>query len=258
MVVPRIDLVHQRVEAAGRAVAVPAHVDAACAGRAPSADERHVLLADHRLAVLAPLVDELGAALLLDVVVRGGGLGLGGHATVEGRRIMRHGQLIAATRSNSPSNDARLDHRIACGLPCLAAACFRGRSRRPRRGTTTSSAIAAPTATRGCVERAKQEGRVVLYTSLAPTESKPLAEAFEKKYGIKVELWRALVGAGRAARRSPRRGRGAMRVRRDRDQRPGDGDAGAREAARRVPFAAPRRPARRTPSPRTARGFPIA
>ena len=42
------------------------------------------------------------------------------------------------------------------------------------------------------VERAKQEGRVVLYTSLAPTESKPLAEAFEKKYGVKVELWRAL------------------------------------------------------------------
>lgn len=42
------------------------------------------------------------------------------------------------------------------------------------------------------VARARQEGRVVLYTSLAPTESKPLADAFEKKYGVKVELWRAL------------------------------------------------------------------
>ena len=42
------------------------------------------------------------------------------------------------------------------------------------------------------VERAKQEGTVILYTSLAPTESKPLAEAFEKKHGVKVELWRAL------------------------------------------------------------------
>ena len=41
-------------------------------------------------------------------------------------------------------------------------------------------------------ERARHEGTVVLYTSLAPTESKPLAEAFEKKYGVKVELWRAL------------------------------------------------------------------
>jgi iron(III) transport system substrate-binding protein len=42
------------------------------------------------------------------------------------------------------------------------------------------------------VERAKREGRVVLYTSLAPTESKPLADAFQKKYGVRVELWRAL------------------------------------------------------------------
>jgi len=42
------------------------------------------------------------------------------------------------------------------------------------------------------VERAKREGRLVFYTSLAPTESGPLAAAFEKKYGIKVELWRAL------------------------------------------------------------------
>ena len=42
------------------------------------------------------------------------------------------------------------------------------------------------------LEKARREGTVVLYTSLAPTESKPLAEAFEKKYGVKVELWRAL------------------------------------------------------------------
>ena len=37
-----------------------------------------------------------------------------------------------------------------------------------------------------------QEKSVVVYTSLAPTESGPLAQAFEKKTGIKVELWRAL------------------------------------------------------------------
>ena len=42
------------------------------------------------------------------------------------------------------------------------------------------------------VERAKREGSLTLYTSLAPTESKPLADAFEKKYGIKVALWRGL------------------------------------------------------------------
>ena len=39
---------------------------------------------------------------------------------------------------------------------------------------------------------AKKEGSLVLYTSLATTESVPLTQAFEKKYGIKVELWRAV------------------------------------------------------------------
>src|SRR5687767_3960740 len=42
------------------------------------------------------------------------------------------------------------------------------------------------------VERARREGSVVFYTSIAPTESMPLARAFEKQYGIKVVLWRAL------------------------------------------------------------------
>jgi iron(III) transport system substrate-binding protein len=37
-----------------------------------------------------------------------------------------------------------------------------------------------------------QDKTVVLYTSLAPSESGPLARAFEKKSGIKVEVWRAL------------------------------------------------------------------
>ena len=37
-----------------------------------------------------------------------------------------------------------------------------------------------------------QDKIVVLYTSLAPSESGPLARAFEKKSGIKVEVWRAL------------------------------------------------------------------
>lgn len=42
------------------------------------------------------------------------------------------------------------------------------------------------------LERAKQEGSVSIYTSLAPTEAAPLVEAFEKKTGVKVNLWRAL------------------------------------------------------------------
>jgi iron(III) transport system substrate-binding protein len=42
------------------------------------------------------------------------------------------------------------------------------------------------------LEKAKQEGSVSVYTSLAPTEAAPLVEAFEKKYGIKVNMWRGL------------------------------------------------------------------
>jgi len=41
-------------------------------------------------------------------------------------------------------------------------------------------------------ERARQEGTLVLYTSLATSESVPLTQAFEKKYGVRVELWRSL------------------------------------------------------------------
>src|SRR5438105_5626495 len=54
------------------------------------------------------------------------------------------------------------------------------------------SAVAAAQTAAGVAERAKREGSLTLYTSLAPTESQPLAEAFEKKYGVKVTLWRGL------------------------------------------------------------------
>jgi iron(III) transport system substrate-binding protein len=41
------------------------------------------------------------------------------------------------------------------------------------------------------VDKARQEGTFVWYTSMTPPESGPLAQAFEKKYGIKVDIWRA-------------------------------------------------------------------
>ena len=42
------------------------------------------------------------------------------------------------------------------------------------------------------VAKARAEGTLTFYTSMATTESGPLAQAFERKYGIKVQLWRAL------------------------------------------------------------------
>lgn len=42
------------------------------------------------------------------------------------------------------------------------------------------------------VEKARQEGSVTVYTSLAPTEGKPLVDLFESKYGVKVNMWRGV------------------------------------------------------------------
>ena len=42
------------------------------------------------------------------------------------------------------------------------------------------------------VAKAREERTLTLYTSMATTESGPLALAFEKKYGVKVQVWRAL------------------------------------------------------------------
>jgi len=41
------------------------------------------------------------------------------------------------------------------------------------------------------IERAKREGTLTLYTSMAPSEITPIAKEFEKKYAIKVEVWRS-------------------------------------------------------------------
>src|SRR5262245_35762997 len=41
------------------------------------------------------------------------------------------------------------------------------------------------------VEAAKKEGTLTFYTSMQTPESGPLSQAFERKYGIKVNLWRA-------------------------------------------------------------------
>ncbi|HEU5258349.1 MAG TPA: extracellular solute-binding protein [Vicinamibacterales bacterium] len=56
--------------------------------------------------------------------------------------------------------------------------------------TVLLSAVLIAQSSAGLLDRARREGSLTLYTSLAPTESQPLADAFEKKYGVKVQLWR--------------------------------------------------------------------
>src|SRR5229473_178310 len=41
------------------------------------------------------------------------------------------------------------------------------------------------------LQGAKKEGQLLVYTSLNLKDSVPIKEAFEKKYGVKLELWRS-------------------------------------------------------------------
>ena len=64
------------------------------------------------------------------------------------------------------------------------------------RGLASLALLATATAAMAQVdpavlERAKKEGAVAVYTSMQINDSRPIADAFEKKYGIKVSLWRA-------------------------------------------------------------------
>ena len=183
----RIDFVHERVQAASRTIAVPAHVDAG-AKAARRGHQRHVLFADHGLAVLAPLLDELGAALLLDVVVRGGGVGLvdsnGPGASYNKSKGKRQNGNWLRHEVRRVENVDRVDPR--CSLP--QPVWLRNRALE----TTRSSAIAAPTATRGS-SSARSRRAVSSFTRLwrRPSRSRSRT-AFQKKYGIKVVLWRGL------------------------------------------------------------------
>ena len=42
------------------------------------------------------------------------------------------------------------------------------------------------------ISQAKKEGTVTLYSTMTLEDARPLVEAFEKKYGVKVEMWRGL------------------------------------------------------------------
>lgn len=45
------------------------------------------------------------------------------------------------------------------------------------------------------VEAARKEGKIVLYGTVVPQAMEPIFNAFEKKYGIKIEYWRAAANA---------------------------------------------------------------
>ena len=77
---------------------------------------------------------------------------------------------------------------------CIIAAVGATRARAQTGGTDNSSIYMYQGADRDerLIAKAREEGTLTLYTSMATTESGPLALAFEKKYGVKVQVWRAL------------------------------------------------------------------
>ena len=78
--------------------------------------------------------------------------------------------------------------RLCAGV-ALAAACTVTALAQP-----TGIALATydgPDRLQKIVEGAKKEGDVVLYTSAPTDDMKALADAFERKYGIKAKVWRA-------------------------------------------------------------------
>src|SRR6476620_431725 len=72
---------------------------------------------------------------------------------------------------------------LACCLCAAAAAQDKNDSIYRYRGADRDARL---------LEKARQEGTLTRYTSLAPTESGPLGQAFEKKTGVKVEIFRSL------------------------------------------------------------------
>jgi iron(III) transport system substrate-binding protein len=80
--------------------------------------------------------------------------------------------------------------------------------------------------------QARKEGQVVVYTSLNLKDSVPITEAFEKKTGVKAQLWRASSEKGlqRAATEAARRA--GFRCDISRPKRPRDGGPCSGAAAR--------------------------
>ena len=82
--------------------------------------------------------------------------------------------------------------RIA-GAVCLGTAlCATMAHAQPAADNAAIYAYSGPDRLERLRAKAREEGTLTLYTSMATTESGPLGQAFEKKYGVKVQIWRAL------------------------------------------------------------------
>jgi iron(III) transport system substrate-binding protein len=84
----------------------------------------------------------------------------------------------------------RTFHRALLGV-LAAPALARGQARAQSSPHRAVYMLDAPDREARLVAGARREGVVVLYTSLNTQDSGPLTAAFEQKYGIKTQIWRA-------------------------------------------------------------------
>lgn len=73
---------------------------------------------------------------------------------------------------------------------CGAGACVAALAQTPK-GIAELSVYAAPDREQVLIDGAKKEGGLTLYTSQQMADTTPIIDAFEKKYGLKVTVWRA-------------------------------------------------------------------
>ena len=86
----------------------------------------------------------------------------------------------------------RLSHTVCYVLPFLAAVLGLPAWAQTGAGTGASLALyGGPDRLQRIVAAAQKEGSLTLYTSIAATDLPTLIGPFEKKYGIKVNVWRA-------------------------------------------------------------------
>src|SRR6185295_8116970 len=86
---------------------------------------------------------------------------------------------------------ARLDGLMR--LATLAAALCLAAIEAQAQGNTSSIYLyQRPDREARLAAKAREEGTLLLYTSMSTSESGQLAQAFEKKYGVKVQIWRNL------------------------------------------------------------------
>ena len=144
-----------------------------------------------------------------------------------GRRSTRPKFRTCRRKPRDAREADRMSRWLARRSPALALPSGAARAQTHR---ATSPAIPGPIAPSGSSTGAKKEGEVTLYSSAVIADTNAITSAFEKKYGIKVKLWRG--SSEDILRRAVTEHRGrTLRRRCGRNRRARHGRSGARAAA---------------------------